>query len=287
MKLLTIAGVVVFVGCAAQGPEFDDDDHVHEEAPSVASQDAPLISTPNCQETTETAYSGGRAIGSIKVITIGGKKVTKTTGHAFLRLQKAAHDAGVYVALNSGFRTQAEQQYFYGCYVNKNCNGGNLAARPGYSNHQSGWAVDVTPSSWLNANAKRFGFEFTVPSEPWHIEYRPDNPAHGGKDPGGPCGGGTNTPPPNPAGITWVSPLDGGSYTPGIWMKAKVSHPKVAKVKYFAEAKWDLGESSDKSQDFAVRYVFNEGGQRSIMAVAYDNVGTRLGDATIRISIVK
>ena len=43
----------------------------------------------------------------------------------------------------SGFRTMAEQTYFYNCHVNCNCNNCNLAAKPGYSNHQSGHALDL------------------------------------------------------------------------------------------------------------------------------------------------
>jgi LAS superfamily LD-carboxypeptidase LdcB len=37
----------------------------------------------------------------------------------------------------------AEQTYLYNCYLSGNCNSGNLAARPGYSNHQSGLAMDI------------------------------------------------------------------------------------------------------------------------------------------------
>jgi hypothetical protein len=76
----------------------------------------------------------------------------------------------------------AEQQHLYGCYIHHNCNNGNLAAKPGYSNHQSGRALDLSVSSWLVNNAARFGFKRTVPSEAWHYEFF-------GNDPGGPCDG--------------------------------------------------------------------------------------------------
>ncbi len=61
------------------------------------------------------------------------------------------------------------------------------AAKPGWSNHQSGIAVDIRVHltvvmlaenktskeyRWLKANAARFGFKRTVKSEPWHWESR-------------------------------------------------------------------------------------------------------------------
>src|SRR5690606_23830586 len=85
------------------------------------------------------------------------------------------------------FRTYEEQEYFYGCYVNCNCNNCNLAAVPGYSNHNSGHALDLNTSApgvydWLAANGAYYGFERTVPSEPWHWEW------WGGGPGGGVCG---------------------------------------------------------------------------------------------------
>ncbi|MEA2751628.1 MAG: hypothetical protein QOI41_5771, partial [Myxococcales bacterium] len=52
---------------------------------------------------------------------------------------------------------------------------GNLAAPPGYSNHQSGHALDLNTkaagvNSWLVKHAAAFGFRRTVPSENWHYE---------------------------------------------------------------------------------------------------------------------
>jgi hypothetical protein len=49
-------------------------------------------------------------------------------------------------------------------------------ARPGRSMHETGRAVDVTDTgngewAWLAANAATYGWELTVPGEPWHIEF--------------------------------------------------------------------------------------------------------------------
>ena len=154
------------------------DDGEYEEEPAASSESA-VISSVDCRTTKMMAYDRGSPY-SIEVITIGGKRVSKPTGHAFLKLQKAAHAAGVNVTINSGFRTNDEQKYFYNCYKTKKCNGGNVAAKPGYSNHQNGRALDLSTSKWLANNAGKFGFKRTVPSEPWHYELS-------GADPGGPC----------------------------------------------------------------------------------------------------
>lgn len=172
------------VGC--MGAEADaEEDEDFESEPAETSTDALSGSSVDCNEESMLAYSKGSP-SNVKVIRIGGKRVTKTTGHAFLKMQKAAVAAGVNLTINSGFRTQSEQQYFYNCYKSGKCNNGNLAARPGYSNHQNGRALDLKTSSWLSSNAGKFGFRRTVPSEPWHYEYS-------GADPGGPCAGGRQT----------------------------------------------------------------------------------------------
>ncbi len=86
----------------------------------------------------------------------------------------------------SGFRTYEEQEYFYNCYVDCNCNNCNIAVKPGYSHHQSGHALDLNTSSsgvlaWLNAHGAAFGFEATEATEDWHWEW------WGGGPGGGPC----------------------------------------------------------------------------------------------------
>lgn len=180
--LLTISLPFAAVGCG--GAAEPDADEEHEDDPGT-STDA-IISTVDCSKTRKTAYDKGRSY-PIDVIKIGSKPTSLATGHAFLKMQKAAHAAGVSLTINSGFRTMEEQQYFWNCYQTGRCNNGNLAARPGYSNHQNGRALDLTTSSWLANNAARFGFKRTVPSEAWHYEFF-------GTDPGGPCSAGGDGP---------------------------------------------------------------------------------------------
>jgi uncharacterized protein (TIGR03382 family) len=143
----------------------------------------------SCTEKQDTGYTSGAAF-AITVVTADGKPCEVGTANAYSVMQTAATADGVSLVVVSGFRTMAEQQYFFACYTQCNCNGCNLAAQPGYSNHQSGHALDLNTSSsgvltWLNAHGPSFGFNRTVPSEAWHWEY------WGGGPGGGPCG---NTP---------------------------------------------------------------------------------------------
>ncbi|MFT3835524.1 MAG: M15 family metallopeptidase [Myxococcaceae bacterium] len=142
-----------------------------------------------CNLSSDTGYVSGQPF-TITLVDADGKLVELATANAYAVMQAAAANDGINLAVVSGFRTMAEQQYLYACYVNCNCNNCNLAAQPGYSNHQSGHALDLNTSSggvynWLANNAGNFGFKRTVPSEEWHWEW------WGGGPGGGPCG---NTP---------------------------------------------------------------------------------------------
>lgn len=131
----------------------------------------------NERERQAVGYVAGKAF-TITVVGIDDKPVEVATAAAFRRMREAAAADGVSIKVVSGFRTMAEQEYLYACYKTKKCNSGNLAARPGFSNHQSGHALDLNArdpavGAWLKDHASAFGFHNTVPSEPWHWEYWP------------------------------------------------------------------------------------------------------------------
>lgn len=122
-------------------------------------------------------YKAGEPF-DIVVTYIHGKPVELATAAAFRAMAKAAAAAGARIKVVSGFRTMKEQEYLYDCYLTKSCNNGNLAAKPGFSNHQSGSALDLNTKdpavgSWIKAHGNDFGFYNTVPGEPWHWEYQP------------------------------------------------------------------------------------------------------------------
>ena len=129
------------------------------------------------RERQATGYVNGKAV-AITVVGIDGKPVELGTARAYRRMQAAAAAAGVWIKVVSGFRTMAEQEYLYGCYIRCSCNNCNLAAKPGHSNHQSGHALDLNArdpvvGAWLRTHAHTYGFRNTIASEPWHWEYRP------------------------------------------------------------------------------------------------------------------
>ncbi len=155
---------------AACGPERSVEEA--EPEPVASSVGQGLVS---CNFRTDTGYVNGSPF-TITLVDADGKPAEVDTADAYAVMQDAAAAAGVNLVVVSGFRTMAEQQYLYACYVNCNCNNCNLAAQPGYSNHQSGHALDLNTSSpgvydWLANNAANFGFKRTVPSEAWHWEH--------------------------------------------------------------------------------------------------------------------
>jgi hypothetical protein len=197
--LTALAPSLFFAGCAVSPPE--------ESAPPLDTEDfVEKAGTLSCTERRDTGYEAGRAF-SIDVLTVDGKPVERETAEAYWKMQQAAARDGVFLRVVSGFRTQGEQQYLYGCYVHCDCNNCNLAARPGYSNHQSGYALDLNTEgagvyTWLARNAGRFGFARTVPSEDWHWEYM--GGGVGGPWPCDGAGGGTPSTPGGSAGVYTV-----------------------------------------------------------------------------------
>ena len=76
---------------------------------------------------------------------------------------------------DGAWRSLAKQNEYYECYLSQSCNNGNLAAYPGTSRHGWGIASDLSYDTsaaieWAHANASKYGLEFTVSSENWHIE---------------------------------------------------------------------------------------------------------------------
>lgn len=110
-----------------------------------------------------------------------------------------ASQQGLRLMLVSGYRSYSYQTQLYNGYVAQYGQAGadQQSARPGYSEHQTGWAADLAPASgncsieqcfadtpegkWLAANAYKYGFiiRYTTAkqpitgyeNEPWHVRY--------------------------------------------------------------------------------------------------------------------
>lgn len=114
------------------------------------------------------------------------------TYNAFMELKQAAYLDGIEINFMSGFRSYEEQVEVYKGWNEKYSNEADrVSARPGYSEHQLGLAIDVnsieftfadTPEGkWLAENCYKYGFIIRYKEgteditgymyEPWHIRY--------------------------------------------------------------------------------------------------------------------
>ncbi|MFF1251041.1 D-alanyl-D-alanine carboxypeptidase family protein [Pseudarthrobacter sp. NPDC058329] len=125
--------------------------------------------------------------------------LNRTTAAAAEAMFAAAAQAGVAMVLASGYRSYGTQVFTYNGYVASRgqADADTASARPGYSEHQTGWAFDIADGGgacgfqpcfadqpaavWAKANGHRFGFVVRYPwmfhpitgyyYEPWHLRY--------------------------------------------------------------------------------------------------------------------
>lgn len=139
----------------------------------------------NNQKGANAAWDNGNFLKQITLIQMVGadnqlKFVSEDIADEYLALVNAAANDGVLMPLKSGFRTYPKQAYLFDGWTRR-LPGFNLAARPGFSNHQDGFAYDFAISGyegnprydWLKQHGPSHGFVRTVNKEPWHWEYRP------------------------------------------------------------------------------------------------------------------
>jgi hypothetical protein len=126
-------------------------------------------------------YAGGKLY-KIRICKVQGIVVNAAVSKQVDAMINAAAAAGVKLS-GGGFRSMASQislRQAHGCgggrlYTASSSSCSPPTARPGYSNHQMGLAVDFNNCSshgtacfiWLNANAAQFGFK-NFAKEPWH-----------------------------------------------------------------------------------------------------------------------
>lgn len=143
---------------------------------------------------TYNTYRNGNITGITTVSFLTGQKVADVYKDKIQALITGAKLDNVVVTIGSGFRTQDEQITERIKNVKDKSRKTDMnyimsepsssfypvTARPGYSNHQSGQAVDFNVTGfpevykWLVRNAIKFGFIRTVLSERWHWEYLPN-----------------------------------------------------------------------------------------------------------------
>lgn len=124
-----------------------------------------------------------------------GEQLTAQTAEAFGRLQTAANQAGHGLSINTAYRSHERQKTLYETLRKQGSpeQAELRAARPGFSEHQTGNALDVRSVNesgafeetaayqWLLENSWQYGFIIRYPKgkeeitgyqfEPWHITY--------------------------------------------------------------------------------------------------------------------
>jgi D-alanyl-D-alanine carboxypeptidase len=126
-------------------------------------------------------------------------KMRREAAQALEVMFTAAGNQGLHLQISSAYRSFSYQTNLYNHYVDVQGKAvaDSQSARPGYSEHQTGLAVDVEPTSrkceveecfadtpegqWIATNAYRYGYFVRYPKdmqnvtgyiyEPWHIRY--------------------------------------------------------------------------------------------------------------------
>ncbi|MCI9870191.1 M15 family metallopeptidase [Arthrobacter humicola] len=134
-----------------------------------------------------------------QLVRVQAERLRAPAADAYKQFAKAAKAAGVNVMPISGYRSFSEQASLYDSYVRQygQATADTLAARPGYSEHQTGLSMDIgnasgtcalqacfanTPAGrWAAEHGWEYGFIIRYPAgaeattgytyEPWHLRY--------------------------------------------------------------------------------------------------------------------
>jgi D-alanyl-D-alanine carboxypeptidase len=185
-------------------------------APSPATvSPAPVIATSVLPEVVPTAAAQPEVpantvlghfpyaeapLDTLRPVSAEGIKLRAAAAQKFQEMVADARAEGVRLIPLSGFRTIADQNYlFFEVKAERNQTAqqrADVSAPPGYSEHHTGYAVDIADPSrrdldlrpefdttpafqWMQKNAARFSFELSFPKdnpqgvsyEPWHWRF--------------------------------------------------------------------------------------------------------------------
>ena len=138
----------------------------------------------------------------LKLKDIENNKVATILYNSLRRMIATAKDDGVEIVINNSYRSNSNQKRIYNNRIKSYQSQGynyitaekltkSSVAEPGYSEHETGLAIDFSESgnysknkkmwSWLKENAYKFGFILRYPEnktnitkvehEPWHYRY--------------------------------------------------------------------------------------------------------------------
>jgi D-alanyl-D-alanine carboxypeptidase len=136
-----------------------------------------------------------------ELVAVAGGQMHSAAATSLTKLLSDALAAGNSLYIISSYRSYSNQQSTYGGWVERDgvAKADTYSARPGYSEHQTGLAVDLgngtcdleicfgdtLAGKWLAGNAYKYGFIIRYPSdktlvtgyqyEPWHLRYIGDD----------------------------------------------------------------------------------------------------------------
>ena len=168
-----------------------------------------IVQPPLASGLREKIGSDGRLLGHFPypeavettlVAVAPGMKLRQDAAKSFFAMQRAAAAEGISLTLLSAFRSiDLQKQLFFDVKAQRNqtsLDRAKVSAPPGFSEHSTGYAIDIGDSSqpqnnlsptfintrayrWLTNNAARFQFVLSFPKdnpqgvsfEPWHWRY--------------------------------------------------------------------------------------------------------------------
>lgn len=185
---------------AAQNPQLSDEDVVwmvnaNQDKPKY-NYDIPVSGYDDICIIVNKYYKVPDGYSPPDLVNVDGQKMRKEAADAFVKMRNDASRESLRIRAVSGYRTVSYQRGLYNRYLSSDSqeNVDRYSARPGYSEHHTGLAVDVfgsvdglrqfenTPEfPWVRDNCYKYGFIIRYfeeteditgyESEPWHLRY--------------------------------------------------------------------------------------------------------------------
>lgn len=214
LLLCTIVAILWFPKRASPSPPVSKIEAT-KDSPKTATPDKKLVPAPPDETFNRQAYSlddptslwvvvnKARPLPSnyvpaeLTAAGVGGGQLRSQAVVALNKLNNGVQLSGLGLKVISAYRSYAAQSSVYNGYVTRDgqAQADTYSARPGYSEHQTGWAVDVGNKNgscdlqicfgqtalgvWLSNHAAEYGFIIRYPQdqptgyqyEPWHLRY--------------------------------------------------------------------------------------------------------------------
>lgn len=189
-----------YLSYAAQNPQLSDEDVVwmvnaNQDKPKY-NYDIPVSGYDDICIIVNKYYKVPDGYSPPDLVNVDGQKMRKEAADAFVKMRNDASREKLRIRAVSGYRTVSYQRGLYNRYLSSDSqeNVDRYSARPGYSEHHTGLAVDVfgsvdglrqfenTPEfPWVRDNCYKYGFIIRYfeeteditgyESEPWHLRY--------------------------------------------------------------------------------------------------------------------